>query len=302
MGVIPYSIKYLSDDNMDYQDEVDSILVAFNQSLSTYIPDSELSLFNQSDTIKYSSSFIFPVLAISLEVYEKSNGAFDPTVGPLVNAWGFGKDKSSSLDSAGVDSLLQFVGYDKVRFNEKGASKAKEIQLDFSASAKGYGVDVIADFLHKNDVQNFMIEIGGEVACKGRNQDGHIWKIGIEKPSMAQNQGQLFATTFVHNLAIATSGNYRNYYEENGKILSHTIDPFSGYPSRHNLLSASIYASNCTLADGFATACMVMGLDRSIEMINKNPDIDGFLIYSDDEGELRWYASQGVSNQIEVLD
>ncbi|MFY0628269.1 MAG: FAD:protein FMN transferase [Reichenbachiella sp.] len=302
MGTIPYSIKYVGDDESNFQAEIDSILISFNQSLSTYINDSEISEFNRKDTISFTSPFMFPVMAFSKEAYDKSGGAFDPTVGPLVDAWGFGMNKSSRIDSTKIDSLLKLVGFDKVQFSNKGAAKRNGLKLDFSASAKGYAIDVIADFLNDREIQKFMVEIGGEVTCKGRNQDGHIWKIGIEKPSMNQSRGELFATTFVNNKSIATSGNYRNYYEEDGRIISHTISPFTGYPSTHNLLSASIYASNCTLADAYATACMVLGVDKSIEMIEKHSEIDGFLIYSDDEGELRWYTSQGVSNQVEVLD
>ena len=302
MGTIPYSIKYMDDEDANYQSEVDSILLAFNQSLSTYIPNSEISRFNQLDTLVFETSFMYPVMAMSREVFEKSSGSFDPTVGPLVNAWGFGKNKAARMDSTKIDSLLAFVGYDKIDFSQKGASKPTGMQLDFSASAKGYAVDVIAGFLNDRGAQQFMVEIGGEVTCKGRNQDGHIWKIGIEKPSMNKSRSELFATTFVNNKSIATSGNYRNYYEEKGRIIAHTIDPFTGYPSKHQLLSASIYASNCTLADGYATACMVMGLDKAIAMIEVTNEIEGFLIYSDDQGELRWYTSQGVSNQIEVLD
>ncbi len=302
MGTIPYSIKYIHGSENVSKRHVDSILVAFNQALSTYISDSEISLFNESDSITFTSPFMFPVLEMSREVYDNSNGAFDPTVGPLVNAWGFGKNKDSRMDSAQIDSLRALVGYNKVRYSQKGAKKPQNIVLDFSASAKGYAIDVVAQHLNEKGIHHFMVEIGGEVSCKGRNQEGNVWKIGIEKPSMEGSQGNLFATTFVNNKSIATSGNYRNYYMENGKIISHTIDPYTGYPSRHSLLSASIYASNCTLADGYATACMVMGLEKAIEMIEKNNGLEGFLIYSDDEGQLRWYASEGIANQVEVLD
>ena len=302
MGTIPYSIKFIDDEESVTQKEVDSILTAFNQALSTYISDSEISEFNSSDHIVFRSGLLFPVFEMSKEVYEKSDGAFDPTVGPLVNAWGFGKNKESRIDSSKIDSLKLLVGYDKIQFSQKGASKPKNVLLDFSASAKGYAIDVVSDHLNEKGIHSFMVEIGGEVSCKGRNQEGNVWKIGIEKPSMELTRGELFATTFVNNKSIATSGNYRNYYMENGKIISHTINPSTGFPVRDNLLSASIYANNCTLADGYATACMVLGLDRSIQMIEGNSAIDGFLIYSDEDGQLRWYASEGISNLVEVLD
>lgn len=301
MGTIPYSIKYLAPEEDYFKKEVDSILVAFNQSLSTYIPDSEISNFNREDSITYQSGFMYPVLKMSQEMYVKSKGAYDPTVGPLVNAWGFGPKKKTMLDSAVVDSLLQIVGFEQVEFDELGAKKPKGTYLDFSASAKGYALDVIAHFLHARKIDNYMIEIGGEVRCQGQNQNQAVWKIGIEKPEMNQALGHAFATVFVNNRSLATSGNYRNYYEEDGRIISHTISPFTGYNVSHNLLSASIFAPNCTLADGYATACMVMGLEESIEMIEKLNGIDAFFIYSNENGELKSYATAGIESQIDIL-
>ena len=301
MGSIPYSIKYLAPEENYYKSEIDSILIGFNLSLSTYIPDSEISRFNRNDTIVYESSFMYPVLKMSQEMYVNSKGAYDPTIGPLVNAWGFGPKKKTMLDSAIVDSLLQIVGFEQVIFDEQGATKPKRTYLDFSASAKGYALDVVAHFLHAEGVEHYMIEIGGEVRCQGQNQNQAVWKIGIEKPNMNQSIGNPYATVFVNNRSLATSGNYRNYYEENGRIISHTISPFTGYNVSHNLLSASIFAPNCTLADGYATACMVMGLEASIEMIQKLNGLDAFFIYSDENGELKSYATAGIESQVEVL-
>ncbi|SMD34463.1 thiamine biosynthesis lipoprotein [Reichenbachiella faecimaris] len=301
MGTIAYSIKYLAEEEAYYKKEVDSILVAFNQSLSTYIPDSEISRFNLEDSITYQSTFMYPILKMSQEMFVGSKGAYDPTIGPLVNAWGFGPKKKSMLDSAIVDSLLRVVGFEQVVFDEKGAYKPSDTYLDFSASAKGYALDVIAHFLHAKGVENYMIEIGGEVRCQGQNQNQTVWKIGIEKPEMNQGQGHAYATVFVNNRSLATSGNYRNYYEENGRIIAHTISPFTGYNVSHNLLSASIFAPNCTLADGYATACMVMGLEESIEMIKKLNGVDAFFIYSDENGALKSFATAGIESQVEVL-
>lgn len=301
MGTIPYSIKYLADEESYYKEEVDSILIAFNQSLSTYIPDSEISRFNRADSITYESTFLYPVLKMSQEMFVNSKGAYDPTIGPLVNAWGFGPKKKSMLDSAKVDSLLKIVGFEQIIFDETGATKPVHTYLDFSASAKGYALDMIAHFLHVNDISNYMIEVGGEVRCQGQNQNQTVWKIGIEKPELNQGIGNAYATVFVNNRSLATSGNYRNYYEENGRIISHTISPFTGYNLTHNLLSASIFAPNCTLADGYATACMVMGLEESIEMVKKLNGVDAFFIYSDENGDLKSYATAGIESQIEVL-
>lgn len=301
MGTIPYSIKYLGGEEDNYQLAIDSALVAFNQSLSTYIPDSEISRFNRNDTIVFETTFLYPVLKMSLEMFEKSDGAYDPTVGPLVNAWGFGPEKKSTLDSVVVDSLLKIVGYGQIQFDKTFATKPKNTYLDFSASAKGYALDVIAHFLHSKGISDYMIEIGGEVRCQGQNQNNNVWKIGIEKPELNQMERNFFATAFVKNRSLATSGNYRNYYEENGRIIAHTISPYTGYPVSHSLLSVSIFAPSCTLADGYATACMVMGLERSIQMIEKLNGVDAFFIYSDEDGSLKSYTTAGIKSQIEVL-
>lgn len=302
MGVVPYSIKYLDMTGRNYKEEIDSLLVDFNNSLSTYISTSEVSRFNTSDSITYQTPYFYPMLQISREIFDKSEGAFDPTIGPLVNAWGFGPEKKLTLDSTLINSLLLTVGFDNVVFDEEMAAKSPGIMLDFSATAKGYAVDVVADFLKAEGIVNFMVEIGGEVVCGGKNEKSNYWKIGIEKPDMSPDMSNLFATTFVKNTALATSGNYRNYYKEDGRIISHTISPFTGYSIRHNLLSASIYAPSCALADGYATACMVMGLEKSIEMIEKNSELEGFLIFSDEDGKLSHYTSKGISSVIEVLE
>lgn len=302
MGTVPYSIKYLDKENRNLKLKIDSILVDFNQSLSTYIPDSEISKFNREDTIQMTSTYLKTMLAISKEIYTKSNGAYDPTIGPLINAWGFGPKGKTNLDSLTVDSLLSKVGFEKVNFTSKTATKEKNIVLSFSASAKGYGVDVIASYLKTFNINDFMIEIGGEVVCEGKNERNQYWKIGIETPDMRQVTGNPFATTFVKNMALATSGNYRNYYRENDKIISHTISPYTGYPIRRNLLSASIFAPTCALADGYATACMVLGTQKSIELIETNPELEGFLIFSSNGNELEYYTSEGISQQIQILD
>ncbi|MCV9388023.1 FAD:protein FMN transferase [Reichenbachiella ulvae] len=302
MGVVPYSVKYLDMAERDYKEEIDSLLVDFNQSLSTYIHDSEVSEFNRTDSIYYRTPYFYPMLNISKDIFEKSEGAFDPTIGPLVNAWGFGPEKKSTLDSALVDSLLMTVGFDNVLFDNKKAAKLPGVYLDFSATAKGYAVDVVASFLEEMGIHNFMVEIGGEVVCNGKNDKNTYWKIGIEKPDMSPEMSDLYATTFVKNTALATSGNYRNYYKEEGRIISHTISPYTGYSIRHNLLSASIYAPSCALADGFATACMVLGVDKSIAMIESNNELEGLLIFSDEKGNLNYYASEGITSIIEIVE
>lgn len=301
MGPIPYSVKYIDKQNRSFQAEVDSLLIAFNNSLSTYIPESEVSRFNSNDSLYFETPFFYPILKSSDEVYKNSNGAFDPTIGPLSNAWGFGPKENISMDSTKVDSLMMVIGFDKIRYNENYAVKNSGMYLDFSAVAKGYGIDVIGDFLASKGIENYMVEIGGEVNCKGKNQLNDFWSIGIEKPVMDISEEGIIAIAKLENKALATSGNYRNYYLKDGKIISHTISPYTGYPISHNLLSASIFADNCTLADAYATACMVMGLDASKKMVNHIEGIECVLIYSDQDGQRKVYISDGISSKIELL-
>lgn len=301
MGPIPYSIKYLEGSGTSFQSEIDSLLIAFNNSLSTYIPDSEISRFNQTDTIVFESPFFYPVLARSQEVFDKSGGAFDPTIGLLINAWGFGAGQTKELDSAQVDSILMITGFDRINFDVTRATKIPKMTLDFSAIAKGYGIDVVADFLVKKGVENFMVEIGGEVACKGVNIQQKPWVIGVEKPIMELSARELMAKVNLIDRAMATSGNYRNYYMKDGRIIAHTISPFTGYPVSHSLLSASVFAENCTLADAYATAFMVLGLKKSQDIIEKIDGIDAFLVFSDESGNLQTYSSEGIRKEIELI-
>lgn len=302
MGPIPYSIKYLHSEGINFQLEIDSILVGFNQSLSTYIPNSEISTFNNEDSLLYQSNYFFPVLERSRAVYESTGGAFDPTVAPLVNAWGFGPGKEQQLlDTAAVNSLLKNVGFEKIQFDDKVARKLNEgIKIDFSAIAKGYGVDVVADYLESQGVNNYMVEIGGEVRCRGISQRGDVWRIGIEDPTNMMEGQKLHSTVYLKDRSMATSGNYRNFYVQNGRKISHTISPFTGFPVEHSLLSASVFAKDCMTADAYATAFMVLGVEKSLEIVKQTDRLDVFLIYSNEEGTLVTYASEGIKNFIET--
>ena len=302
MGPIPYSIKYLDEQGRSFQNQVDSILIVFNNSLSTYIEDSEISRFNLYDTLRFESPFFLPILQMSKEVFTISEGAFDPTIGLLINAWGFGSEEPQELDSIEVDSLLKITGFEKIYFDTRSASKPRHMALDFSAIAKGYGIDIIANYLESNGITDYMVEIGGEVACKGVNQSQQPWVIGIEKPIMDYSMREIMAKVDLIDRAMATSGNYRNYYVKEGKIIAHTISPFTGYPVSHALLSASVFATNCTLADAYATAFMVLGLEKSIEIIEQTAGIDGFLIYSTEPGEMQIYASNGIKSEITLVE
>lgn len=296
MGTIPYHIKYRSKEGKNYQPQIDSILVAFNQSLSTYIPDSEISRFNKGSVLKFELPFFYPVLKSSKEVYEKTGGAFDPTIAPLVNAWGFGPDKSRSPEQAKIDSLLKLVNFDSIYFDSVSVCKLQPgLMLDLSAIAKGYAVDVVANFLKSKYIENLLVEIGGEAICYGTNERGEVWTIGIDDPtSTGIVQQRPKAIVKLDNRAIATSGNYRNFYEVNGQRFSHTLSPFTGYPVQHSLLSASVFAEDCMTADAFATGFMVLGIEESIKIIESDNSLDAFFIYSDPNGNLLTYTSEGI--------
>lgn len=292
-----YSIKYLESQDRNFKQSIDSILVLFSQCLSTYIPDSEISIFNNKvDSIQFKLPFFYPVLQRSKEVFQASNGAFDPTVMSLVKAWGFGPNKKDQIERPKMDSLLSFVGFDYLIFDQEGLKKTKKnVQIDFNAIAQGYGVDVIGDFLKRKQLTDFMIEIGGEVLCKGKNEQGKVWTIGIANPQFEEKGGaEVQAIVQMNNKALATSGNYRKFYMKDGKKYAHTIDPKTGYPVLHSLLSATVFASDAMSADAFATAMMVLGKDKAIELAKKEK-LDIFLVY-DEGGKIQTYISEGIKS------
>ena len=297
-----YSVKYLDAQGRDLQPGIDSLLAVFNLSLSTYIPESEISRFNREALIKFESPFFYPVLRRSKEIYSKTGGAFDPTVGPLVNAWGFGPEGGETPSASRVDSLRQLVNYDSIFFDTVSVCKMmKGMQLDFSAIAKGYGVDLVAQYVMNQGIENVFVEIGGEVYAHGVNDRGNPWAVGINYPTTDIEQQQTaMAIVPIKNAAIATSGNYRNYYEKDGVKYSHTISPTTGYPVTHSLLSASVFAPDCMTADAYATAFMVVGVEEAIAIDKREEEISIYLIYSDEQGQLQTYASPGVADKIVV--
>ncbi|BDD08160.1 FAD:protein FMN transferase [Fulvitalea axinellae] len=305
MGKITYTVKYLGNASTTHQQGVDSVLNALNQSLSTYIPNSEISRFNKNGKLQLESDFFVPVYKASLNIFENTGGAFNPTVMPLVNAWGFGPDgKPTSVpDSLVIDSLRNLVDFRAITVNDETAKTAKPgVQLDFGAIAKGYAVDRVADYLNAQGVENMMVEIGGEVYCSGTKGDKD-WMIGIDDPVRSGKTGHLVRDAVrLKDKAIATSGNYRNFHEIDGVKYAHTIDPFTGYPKMHTLLSVSVIADNCMLADGYATAFMVMGLEDSRKVLEKTPEIEAFLIYSDENGDLGTYTTTGFKSLMVDLE
>ena len=297
-----YRVVYLDGEGKDFKSSIDSILTRFNQSLSTYIPDSELSRLNQSDSLVFELPYLLPVLKKSREVYELTEGAFDPTVGPLVNAWGFGPTGPQSHDSLDIKSLLPLVGFDKIQFNDTAVWKTQpEVYLDFSAIAKGYAVDVVASFLEENDIDNMLVEIGGELVARGVNDRGEIWKVGINRPDASDFTNEIFSIVALDNKALATSGNYRNFYELDSVRYSHTVDPKTGYPVQHSLLSATVVAKDCMTADAYATAMMVMGMERSLVLLDQVRELEAVLIYSDESGSLKTYISESLKPFISDL-
>jgi len=303
-GTIGYSIKYKDDRQRDFKPSIDSLLIVFNNALSHYIPNSELSRFNASSQPQsYTSPFFLPVLEESKLIYDLTDGAYNPAIMPLVNAWGFGPEKSILLDSAIVDSLLSFTDYNLVEFNKQQVwKKDPRLQLDFSASAKGYGVDVIAHFLSAKGVENYFIEIGGEVICAGTNIEGKAWRIGIIDPGSDILNQQLIATVDLNNLALATSANNFNYRIIDNVKYSHTIDPKSGYPIAQSILSASVFARNCITADALATACMVMGVEKALALITDMEGVEALLIYSDENGQTAYHITDGIKPFVSFVD
>lgn len=294
-----YHITYFDENKRELKSSVDSVLIAFNSSLSTYQTTSEISAFNSNASFAFKLPFFYPVLKQSEAIVLGSDGAFDPTVMPLVNAWGFGPAKAVDLDSAEVDSILAFVGFDKIHFNSDSVWKDDpRVQLDFSAIAKGYGVDLVGELLRSKGITDFFVEIGGEVLTGGENRtSGQPWRIGIIDPVKDPSEMEFLMMVHLSDKALATSGNYYNYREVDGRKVSHTIDPTSGYPVQCDILSASVFAADCVTADGWATAFMVMGIDAAKKIVESHPELEAIFVYSTLSGN-EVYVSEGANSYI----
>lgn len=297
-----YNVTYLDLESRDFQSGVDSLLLRFNESLSTYIPDSEISRFNTTDTLVYALPFMLPILEKSKEIFDKTEGAFDPTVGPLVNIWGFGPGGPSLKDSVDIARMVRSVGFEKIQFDEAQVTKADSmIYLDFSAIAKGYGADEIARFLEDRGVVNYLVEIGGDLVAKGVNDKGELWKLGVNRPDEEATASDIYSIIAVQDKGMATSGNYRNFYVQDSIMISHTISPETGYPVRHGLLSATVLGPDCMTADAYATAIMVMGTEKAIALDSALEEIEVFLIYSDNQGGYKSYVSESLKPYLSFL-
>ena len=277
-----YKIAYQHD--ADLKPEIEAELKRFDQSLSPFNDSSVISRINRNEEL-VTDSFFQTCFNRSMEISRETKGAFDITIAPLANAWGFGFKKGAFPDSLMIDSLLQITGYEKVKLeNGKVVKQDPHIMLSCSAVAKGYSVDVIARLLDRKGIKNYMVDIGGEVVVKGKNATGDLWRIGINKPyddSLAVKQ-DIQVVLNLTDLGMATSGNYRNYYYKDGKKYAHTIDPRTGYPVQHSILSSTVIAEDCMTADALATSFMVMGLEEAEKFCKANPMIDAYfcLLYT----------------------
>ncbi len=276
-------------------------LCRVDNSLSMFNPHSTLSQINQGRSTQ-TDDLLRQVLTQAMEVSRATDGSFDVTVAPLVNAWGFGFKDGALPDSAQVDSLLDIVGWQKVSLAGDSILKSdSRMVLDLSAIAKGFGVDQVASLFRRKGIQNFMIEIGGEIVVQGHNAKGKNWNIGVNKPvedSTSMNQ-EIQTILSLTDCAMATSGNYRNYYiSSDGRKLAHTIDPHTGYPVQHSILSSTVLAPSCAMADAFATAFMVMGLERAQKLLNEQSQLQAYFIYADSENQLQIWCSEALRQYI----
>ena len=289
-----YNITYQS--KTELHQEIKNVLEQVNASLSPFNRNSIITAINNNEDAVPDSMFI-TVFSLAQEISEKTGGAFDITVAPLVNAWGFGFKKGLPVDSMAIDSLRSLVGYKRVSLVDgKIVKQNPGTMLDCSAIAKGYGCDVVASMFDRHGINNYMIEIGGEVVAKGNNASGKRWGIGINKPvddPLASNK-ELFGVIRLDGKGMATSGNYRNFRYENGKKVAHTIDPRTGYPVEHSLLSATVIADDCATADAYATSFMVMGLEKAMEICSKEKSIDAYFIYAGEDGTLKTAETEGM--------
>jgi thiamine biosynthesis lipoprotein len=290
-------------DDIALKAQIDSLLILVNQNFSTYIDNSEISKLNNIDTDSLILNAEFELLLKQAILYnQESKGTFNAKVMPLISYYGFAKEEGTSeIDSAYIDSITQLVNQDLLNDFEIKTSgylvKKRPFQLDFSAFAKGYGVDVVANYLSSLGYENFLVEIGGEVVAKGKNIDGNLWRLGVEAPNVEERE--IFEVVQLDNKAMATSGNYRNFKVlENGQKVVHIVNPITGYNESSNLLSASIFASNCMDADAYATACMVMGVDTCFQFILNHPELECYLIYADENGVLKTKSSEGFQKMI----
>lgn len=291
-----YNITYESEEHL--QSEIEAVLDSINNSLSPFNEKSVITAVNENRDVELDSMFT-EVFRLARQVNEDTDGAFDITVAPLVNAWGFGFKNGFMPTDCQVDSLLDIVGMQKVTLEGGKIRKTDpRIMLDCSAIAKGYAVDRIARMLSAKGVKNMMIEIGGEIIAYGKNGNGKVWRIGVTKPfddTLSVNT-ELQTVLSLTDVAMATSGNYRNFYYVDGKKYAHTIDPKTGRPVQQSILSATVVAPSCAMADAYATSFMVMGFDKAKEILRRHPEMKAYIIYTDGKGDNKTWSSPGLED------
>jgi thiamine biosynthesis lipoprotein len=295
-----YNISYQCDH--DLQKEIEAELMKVDNSLSPFNEQSVISKVNRNEEVKLNNMFL-DVFTLAEKISKETDGAFDITVAPLVNAWGFGFKQGIDPTQQVIDSLRQIVGYQKVSLTTDSKTVKKQdprIMLDCSAIAKGYGCDVVARLLKRNDIQNFMVEIGGEVVTRGVSDKRVPWRIGVTKPTddTLSVNNEMQTVLNVTNKAMATSGNYRNFYYKGGKKYAHTIDPKTGKPVQHNILSATVLANDCATADAYATSFMVLGFEGTQRILDQHPELMAYLIYTDEKGAYSVWYSPSMEDKI----
>ena len=293
-----YHVTYQNSDNLN--DQIVAELNKVDSSLSMFNKQSVITKVNDNQDIEVDQMF-GDVFTLARTVSADTDGAFDITVAPLVNAWGFGFKSGNMPSRHTIDSLRTFVGYKRVELHDSRIVKADpRVMLDCSAIAKGYGCDVVAELLRRKGIDNFMVEIGGEVVTSGISEKRVPWKIGVTKPSddSLSVNNELQTVLNITDKAMATSGNYRNFYYKNGKKYAHTIDPATGYPVQHSLLSATVISDRCAKADAYTTAFMVMGLEKAKKVLDRHRDLMAYLIYSDHKGEYKVWFSPSLRDKI----
>ena len=289
-----YAVTYYDEQERNFQHEIDSIFHAVDMSVNLWVDSSVISKVNRNEEVVLDDIFI-DNFNIAQEVAKLSDGYFDPTISPIVAAWGFSYKHGDSITPQLIDSLKQLVDYRKVRIeNGKVIKENPSIQLDFNAIAQGYTSDMIASFLESRDVKDFLVDTGGEIMARGGKPNGQPWIVGIEKPADNWDSEQVVQTRIaLRDKGLVTSGSTRKYVERNGKRYSHCIDPKTGYPVEHQLLSATVLAENSVWADALASICMVMGLEKSLEIINALDGVEAYYIFANEKNELKTYATEG---------
>lgn len=299
-----YQVKFFNAEKLDISESLDSIFEVINSSMSTYQEDSDISRINAGESTVITDQHFREVFNSSKKIYEESGGMFDPTVGKLVNAYGFGPEgPKTNLRDEVLDSIRQFVGFNKLELKSDGKIIKQDpgIYIDFNAIAKGYAVDVVAQYLDAKKIENYLVEIGGELVAKGKNIGrDQMWAVGIDDPLQEEGNRSLQAAVKLENRAMATSGNYRKFRTdpESGRSYVHTINPVTGLAEESDLLSVSVLAENCMLADGYATAFMALGYHASREMLERLSNVDTYFIYMDKNSEMQIYATPGFQSAL----